>query len=116
MSWSEKALEKLEQERRTASYDKYAQIMQSRVFETLMDFCRQDEEFSQAVVQGGIFEDCMKAVAKSCGTGISDLEAFRRAAQFYSPGAEVRFQISIDLCGAVQDDGESVVLNLADFW
>ncbi len=116
MSWSEKAAEKLEQEQSTANYDKYAQIMKDRVLEALQDFCRQDEEFSQAVVQGGTFEDCMKVVAKNCGTGISDLDAFRRAAQFYFPGAEIRFQMSIDLCGSVQNNGESVVLNLADFW
>ena len=61
----------------------------------------------------------MKDVAKSCGNGISDLEAFRRAARFYFPGAEVRFQMSIDLCGdaRTRDGGqEAVVLNLEDFW
>ena len=81
-------------------------------------------EHAQAVVQGGTFEDCMKSVAKSCGNGISDLEAFRRAVQFYFRGAEIRFHMTIDLCGSVRDDddaaeesgGKSVVLNLADFW
>ena len=120
----EKAIERLESERKTAKYDRYAQIMKDRVCETLEDFCRQDEEFAQAVVQGGTFEDCMKSVAKSCGNGISDLEAFRRAVQFYFRGAEIRFHMTIDLCGSVRDDddaaeesgGKSVVLNLADFW
>lgn len=116
MSWCDKALEKLERERSTAAYDKYAQIMKDRVCEALTDFCRQDMEFSQAVVQGGTFEACMKAVANRCGNGISDLESFRRAVQFYFPGAEIRFQMSIDLCGAVQTSEEPVVLNLADFW
>lgn len=122
MNWREKALEKLEAERAAAKYDKYAQIMKDRVFETLADFCRQDEEFAQAVAQGGTFEECMKAVAKDCGSGISDLEAFRRAAQFYFPGAEVRFQMSIDLCGRnaaddeAQGQGGPVLLNLEDFW
>lgn len=119
MNWREKALEKLEAERASAKYDRYAQIMKDRVFETLADFCRQDEEFSQAVAQGGTFEECMKAVAKNCGTGISDLEAFRRAARFYFPGAEVRFRMSIDLCGEPQeeDGGQGAVfLNLEDFW
>ena len=117
MSWREQALSKLEAERASAKYDKYAQIMQAQVHEALADFCRQDEEFSQAVVQGGTFEECMKAVAKNCGTGISDLEAFRRAARFYFPGAEVRFQMSVDLRGRAQDSGQgAVVLNLEDFW
>lgn len=119
MSWREKALEKLEAERTSAKYDRYAQIMKDRVCETLADFCRQDGEFAQAVAQGGTFEACMKAVAKNCGTGISDLEAFRRAIRFYFPGAEVRFQMSIDLCGGgrEQDGGtEAVLLTLEDFW
>ena len=118
MSWKEQALERLEVERKTSKYDKYAQIMKDPVCEALADFCRQDEEFAQAVVQGGSFGDCMKAVAKDCGSGLSDLEAFRRAARFYFPGAEVRFQMTIDLCGEarVPEDGKAVLLNLADFW
>ncbi len=118
MSWREQALEKLKAERASATYDKYAKIMQPQVHGALEDFCRQDEEFAQAVVQGGTFEECMKAVAKNCGTGISDLEAFRRAARFYFPGSEVRFQMSIDLCGGVREpDGQgAVVVSLDDFW
>ena len=120
MNWREKALEKLEAERAAARYDKYAQIMKDRVFETLADFCRQDEEFAQAVAQGGTFEECMKAVAQKCGTGIPDLEAFRRAARFYFPGAEVRFHMTIDLTGDADsgkaDEEKIVMLNLADFW
>lgn len=122
MSWKEGAIEKLAAEKKAAKYDRYAQVMKDRVHETLVDFCRQDAEFAQAVVQGGTFEECMKAVAKGCGIGISDLEAFRRAARFYFPGSEVRFQISIDLCGRdtadgeVQGQGGPVLLNLEDFW
>ena len=41
----------------------------------------------------------MKAVAKSVGSSISDLEAYRRAVRFYFPGAEIRMQMTIDLIG-----------------
>lgn len=119
MSWREQALEKLAAEKKTAKYDRYAQVMKDRVHEALADFCRQDEEFAQAVVQGGTFEECMKAVAKKCGNGISDLEAFRRAARFYFPGSDVRFQMSIVLCENILLQGggqEAVVLSLEDFW
>lgn len=95
----EKALEKLEKEYKSGSYDKYASAMKAAVKKALMDFCRQDDEFSQAVVQGGTFSDCMKAVAKSVGSSISDLEAYRRAVRFYFPGAEIRMQMTIDLIG-----------------
>jgi len=103
----DKALKKLEEEYKSGSFDKYANIMKSAVKDTLADFCRQDDEFAQAVVQGGSFTDCMKAVAKSCGTGISDLEAYRRAVRFYFPGAEIRFQMTIDLIGDAASERES---------
>ena len=64
------------------------------------NFCRQDEEFAQAVVQGKTFGECMKIVAAGCGSGLSDLEAYRRAVRFYFPGAEIRMTMSIDLIGA----------------
>ena len=103
----DKALKKLEEEYKSGSFDQYANIMKSAVKDTLADFCRQDDEFAQAVVQGGSFTDCMKAVAKSCGTGISDLEAYRRAVRFYFPGAEIRFQMTIDLIGDAAGERES---------
>ena len=67
------AVKKLEAEFPKGTYDKYAAIMKRGVLEALTGFCEQDAEFAQAVFQGGSFEDCMKAVAKSCGTGISDM-------------------------------------------
>ncbi len=116
----DKALKKLEEEYKSGSFDKYANIMKSAVKDTLADFCRQDDEFAQAVVQGGSFTDCMKAVAKSCGTGISDLEAYRRAVRFYFPGAEIRFQMTIDLIGdaAKADETENagaLILDIMQF-
>lgn len=102
-----KALSKLKMEAGKGSYDKYAQIMKDPVKKALEDFCRQDEEFAQAVAQGGFFEDCMKAVAKNCGNSLSDIEAYRRAVQFYFPGAEIRVKMSVDLIGAAAKDPET---------
>lgn len=104
--WYERAKQKLEVEQRAGKYDRYAAAMKTAVLEALDGFCRQDGEFAQAVVQGGTFEDCMKAVAKNCGNAISDLEAFRRAVQFYFPGADVRFHMSVNLCASVEDEEE----------
>ena len=89
------ALEKLERESKTAHYDKYAQIMHKGVLEALKEFCQQNEGFARAVTEGHSFEECMKAVAKNCGHGISDLEAYSRAAKFYMPGAKIKFQMQI---------------------
>lgn len=111
---------KLEEGHKNGKFDRYAAAMKDAVHEQLIDFCEQDYEFAQAVVQGGSFEDCMKAVAKGCGNCLSDLEAYSRAVQFYFPGAEIRMQMSIDLIGAAgMDDtgnvGGGIILNLSDF-
>ena len=105
--WYERAKNKLEAEKKAGSYDRYAGAMKDAVCEALDGFCRQDSEFAQAVVQGGTFADCMKAVAKNCGNAISDLEAFRRAVRFYFPGADVKFHMTVNLCADVEAEAEA---------
>ena len=105
--WYEQAKNKLEAEKSSGSYDRYASAMKNAVCEALDGFCRQDAEFAQAVVQGGAFAECMKAVAKDCGSAISDLEAFRRAVRFYFPGADVKFHMTVNLCAGVEAEAEA---------
>jgi len=106
MDMKKEALAKLEAEKKTAKCDRYGSAMKGAVCEALELFCRQDAEFAQAVVQGGTFADCMKAVAKGCGSAISDLEAFRRAVRFYFPGADVKFHMTVNLCADVEAEAE----------
>ena len=124
--WYEQAKSKLEAERNSGSYDRCASVMKGAVCEALDGFCRQDAEFAQAVVQGGTFSDCMKTVAKSCGSSISDLEAFRRAVRFYFPGADVKFHMTVNLCADMEAEAEAAtavpaastgpkILDLEDF-
>lgn len=103
--------------------------MAKAVSTVLQDFCRQDEEFAQAVAQGGSFKDCMIAVAKGVGNSISDLDAYKKAVRFYFPGADISVQMKIDLIGdagkpetrqAVSDKVKTekptgIILNLEDF-
>lgn len=96
------ALERLKNEAGTASGQK-EKAMAGAVRKALEDFCRQEPEFAQAIVQGGSFKDCMAAVAKGVGSSISDSEAFAKAARFYFPGSRVRVVMEIDLIG---DAGE----------
>lgn len=119
-TWYEQAVKKLAAEKSSGSYDRYASAMKDAVCDALDGFCRQDSEFAQAVVQGGAFSECMKAVAKNCGSAISDLEAFRRAVQFYFPGADVKFHMTVNLCASVEGDEPAPdigfkILNLDDF-
>lgn len=60
----QKAIDKLAEEAKNVKFNKYGMAMKSAVRSALEEFCRQDDEFAQAVVQGGSFADCMTAVAK----------------------------------------------------
>ena len=107
-----------------ARLDRYGEAMKSAVKEALLDFCRQEEEFAQAVVQGGSFKDCMAAVGKKIkGNAISDLEAYKTAVEFYFPGAAVSMKMNIDLCGDASGEaaptpepGKGMIIDLSAFF
>lgn len=120
--WMSGAVERLKKEEKEgAKVNRYAGAIASEVKRQLEDFCRQDEEFAQAVVQGESFAECMRAVTKNVGTSLSDVEAYKRAVQFYFPGAEVRVKIWVDLVGKAGEETleekktTAKVLDLADF-
>lgn len=123
-NWPTEAVNKLAEGRKNVKGQKAA-AMAGAVYEALKDFCLQDAEFAQAVVQGGSFPDCMNAVAKSVGQSISDIEAYSKAVAFYFPGAKIRVQMSIDLIGdetheepeLINEEAQSagIVLSLLDF-
>lgn len=99
------ALEKINQELKSFKGDKYAMVMKDRCSEALINFCQQDEEFAQAVVQTDkTFSDCMAEVVKKvkANNGISDLDAFKEIVAFYFPGAGINFSMTIDLCASVK--------------
>ena len=127
-NFATQAVKKLTDEKGKIAGNK-EKAMASAVFAAIKDFCLQEEEFAQAVVQGGSFADCMKKVASGVGNSISDLDAYKKAVQFYFPGAEVRMQLAIDLIGKATGDNKpkeqavpaaepapSLVLNLADYF
>lgn len=115
-NWYEQAKERLNKEYKEVKGQK-ERAMSSAVRDTVLEFCRQNEEFAQAVAQGGSFPDCMKAVAKGVGGSISDLAAYRRAASFYFDGAKVKFQMVIQLEPAeTEPEQRGLLLNLSDFF
>ena len=127
-NWGTQAHKKLSEESKAVSGQK-EKAMSSAVLAVIKDFCTQDAEFAQAVVQGGSFADCMKKVASGVGNSISDLDAYKKAVQFYFPGAKVSMQLSIDLVGdaakptaeeltkpEMQEKGSGLVLSLSDFF
>ena len=116
MNWITQAVEKLEREAAAFRGNQYEAAMKTAVLEALTSFCRQNEEFAQAVVQGGGFGECMAAVAKGVGRSISDIEAYRRAAAFYFRGAEVKMELRICLEPEAEEAGKVIHLDFSDFF
>ncbi len=112
------AVAKINQQTKSVTGNK-EKAMASAVAAALRGFCIQKEAFADAVIRGGSFVDCMAAVAKGVGNSISDLDAYKKAVQFYFPGAQIKMQMSIDLNGnaAAPEEPQSatpMVLNLMD--
>lgn len=97
-NWLTQAIEKLDAETKQVAGQK-EKVMAPVVMAALKDFCHQEPEFAQAVVQGGSFGDCLKKIAAGTGSAISDLDAYKKAVEFYFPGAKLQMQLTIDLIG-----------------
>ena len=88
------AVEKLKKECADVKnkFGRYEKVLAEPVLDALESFVGQDEEFARAVYQNSqTFGDCLKAVAKDIAGAISDLDVYKRAVQFYFPGAEIEF-------------------------
>lgn len=114
------AIQKIDSELKVYNGDRYGKVMKDYIAGILKDFCQQNEEFAQAVVQGGSFEDCMKAVTKDIkGSAITDLDACKAAAAFYFPGCVVEFHMSIHMSKFEAEEQPSadsgIMLRLEDF-
>lgn len=101
-----------------------ASLMADAVLKVLRDFCWQNEDFAAAVIKGGPFVDCMKAVTNGLGNYAEGLSSCKKAVEFYLPGAEIKMQMSIILPqqaqtetpAAVEEPKSDMVLDLADFF
>ncbi len=113
------AIEKIKAESAAYKGDRYGNAMSMYIAGVLKDFCDQNEEFAQAVVQGGSFAECMATVVKAIKGGtISDLDACRAAAAFYFPGCVVEFHMVIHMSRFEAEDkapAGNILLRLEDF-
>ncbi|MCD7730296.1 MAG: PcfK-like family protein [Oscillospiraceae bacterium] len=101
MAYTDTAIEKLEKESAQVKGNRMAMAMLDDVRRVLKDFCRQDEEFAQAICRSDkTLSDCMSYVADGVvRNSISDITAYKRAVEFYFPGADISFSMTIDLIG-----------------
>ena len=88
------------------------------VCNVLIMFCEQDDEFAQAIVQGKKkLKDCIESTVKGARQSISDLEVYKRAVEFYFPGATVHMSLTIDLIGeAATPQKQSIGLSFDDLF
>ena len=107
--------EKLEKES-TEIKESKGKVIAEPTKKTLLEFCRQEEEFAQAIIESSKkFSECCESVTKGVGNAISDLEVYRKAVQFYFEGADIRFEMKIDLCASVNSaDKKSLNISLMD--
>ena len=101
-NYRQQAADKLNKEYNECKGDRCVIAMKEDVLDALLTFAEQDNEFAQAIVQGGSFSDCMKEVAKGVvrngGVGhIKDIAAYKRAVQFYFKGADISFTMTVKL-------------------
>lgn len=113
--WQDKAIEKTTAERKLVKGQKET-VMANAVLNMVHEFCIQSSEFAKAVAEGGSFADCMTAVAKGVGTSISDIDAYKKAVQFYLPGAEIMVQMQIRTAAAPREQApaQAMLLSLDD--
>lgn len=97
------AIKKIITELQSFEGGKIEKVIKNRCAEVLQDFCRQEQEIAQAIVQSDkTFSNCMTAVAKNVkDNSISDIDAFRAMVQFYFPTADIHMHMTIDTCGNI---------------
>lgn len=88
---------------------KYEMVVYKRVAEALCLFCEKSEEFSRAVIDcDQSYDECLKSICRGLGDGISDLNMFNKAVQFYFPGAVVKFRMDICMSEYELDEPEQL--------
>lgn len=96
-------------------------VVGDAVLTALTGFCEQNGEFAQAVAQMSkdkTVKDCIESTVKNTGNAVSDIEVYKKAVQFYFPGADIHFDMRIDLGdGGFSNDlpANSMKLSLDEF-
>ncbi len=101
------AEEKLKREMKSVN-GREASVIKDAVVTALLNFCGQSSEFAQAIMETDkTFSECMMAVTRNVGNCISDIEAYRRAVAFYFDGADIEFNMTINLSASVEGNENS---------
>lgn len=101
VDWRAKAKTKLEDENKAFKGSREARAVRDYILKTLICFADQEPRFAEVICNTKrTFSECCAAVVHNAGGMISDLDAYRRAVQFYFPHAEVEFMMNVKLTGS----------------
>lgn len=103
----DKAIEKLSDLKSVSG--RKQNVMKADVSDALQYFCKEEPEFAQAVAQGGSFKECMDYIANGTGNSVADKDAFKKAVEFYFPGAKISFTMTIDLIGDAKQEDKPII-------
>ena len=107
IDWRAKAKTKLEDENKAFKGSREARAVRDYILKTLIYFADQEPRFAEGICNTKrTFSECCAAVVHNAGGMISDLDAYRRAVQFYFPNAEVEFVMNVKLTGAAPTAAE----------
>lgn len=99
------AIEKIDKELKEFQGDKYGKAVYTYVANTLREFCGQSDVFAKTLYKTKrSLSDCISEIMKGCGSSISDIEVYRRAAKLYFPNSEVEFVMKISIIGDAPDE------------
>ena len=106
MSYKDLALNKIDEEVKSFKGDQKGKIVYTYVANVIKKFCEQNEKFAETVCKTRCsLSDCVKEILNGCDrSGISDIEAYRRATKFYFPNSEVEGHLIIHVTGEAPDD------------
>ena len=91
----EQAKKKLTEEEKNFKGNQCGQVVYKDLAKTLTQFC-EEEWFAEAVLKSNkTLSDCCQTILSDVRTGISDVETYKRAVEFYVPGSTVKCQLSV---------------------
>jgi len=107
---TQEALEKIDKElKEFKSTGQKEKAVSSHVANVLKDFCRQELEFAEAVVQTEkTLSDCCESIMKDVGNSRSDIEVYRKAVSLYFPGAGIDMVMTVNMSASVEGNDTKV--------
>lgn len=101
------ASKKLDEEEKAFVGSGRAKMIFPHVVKTMRGFIEEDDRFAEVFANTvRTVSECCAAVVDKSGDVMSDLEVYRKAAQFYFPNADVEFKMNVRITGAAPSEEE----------